>query len=75
MVNVTLSLRLNQRWFIKIIHGHILPVLKIWPFKSRVSAGTGAFFNSNAQCSTAFCLLDENGVKLMGQHYSFHTLS
>jgi hypothetical protein len=63
-----------QRWYIKIIHDHILPYLKIRPFKSPVSAAPAALFNSNAQCSTAFCLLDEKDVKLMGLRYSFRTL-
>ena len=51
------------------IHYHILPYLKIWPFKPQVSAAALALFNPNAQYSTAFCLLDEKDVKLMGQHY------
>jgi len=57
--------------YIKIIHDHILPDLKIWPFKFHVSFTAGALFNPNVPCSTAFCLSDEKDLKLNGQHYSF----
>jgi len=62
-----------QTWCIRIIHDHILPDLKIWPFKSQVSAAAAALFNENAQCSTVFCLSDEKDLKLMRWHYSFRT--
>jgi hypothetical protein len=64
-----------QRWSIKIIHDHNLPNLKIWPFKSHVSAAAGALFGSNAQRGTACCLSDKKDLKLMVQHYSFCPLS
>ena len=60
-----------QRWCIKIIYDHIIPYLKIWPFKSHVSLAAVALYNSNVPCSTAFCLSDEKDLKLNGQHYSF----
>jgi hypothetical protein len=56
-------------------YDHILPDLKIWLFKSQVSAAAGALLNSYVQYSTAFSLLDEKDVKLMGQLHSFRALS
>jgi len=50
-------------------------ILRSGHFKSQVSAAAGALFNSNAQCSTAFCLSDEKDLKLMGQRYLFCALS
>ena len=41
--------------------------LRFRPFKSQVSAATGALFISNAQCGTAFFLVYAKDVKIMGQ--------
>ena len=49
-------------------------ILRSGLFKSHFSAAAVALFNANAQYSTSFCLFHEKDVKLMGQHYSFHTL-
>lgn len=39
----------------------------IWPFESHIAAAAGAVFSLNAHYKTAFSLLDEKPVHLMGQ--------
>ena len=54
LVIVPLPLRLNPKTVHYNIHDHILPGLKIWPFKSQVSAAAVALFNWNAQSGRVF---------------------
>ena len=80
LVNVPVLLRLNPKMHIKIIYVHILPDIKIWPFKSQVSAAAVSLFNSNAQYSTAFCLFAWKGWKINGtalfiSHIQFNDIS